>query len=336
MEIEKEYELQLEGNEIVFYYQDVRKSLSDAEVIYEDTYYYTGKEIEPIVEIKFAKEKLTEKENYNVYSFNNIELGKGYFVVVGVGLYSGFEQYEFEIIEKKGQDVNDVPSGGGNYNGGSSSGSGFRGGGTVGEDLPAQDTTQTEEKNDELALIQPTIKSLSNGVNSVIVKWDKVSEADGYYIYRKTGTDGKWKKVKTIVGSEVISWKDKKTKNGTQYGYKICAYKGDTISKKSKAKVMYRLEKTTIKSLKQTSEQKAEIQYTTNKKGTGYQIQYSTSSKYAKSKTMTVYVKDAKKLSKVLSDLKKDKKYYVRIRVYKTVNGRKYYSGWNKKVFNLK
>ena len=61
---------------------------------------------------------------------------------------------------------------------------------------------------------------------------------------------------------------------------------------------------------------------------TGYQIQYSTNSKFksAKTKTVTSYKKSSLKVKK----LKSKKKYYVRIRTYKTVKGTKFYSKWSK------
>lgn len=57
---------------------------------------------------------------------------------------------------------------------------------------------------------------------------------------------------------------------------------------------------------------------------TGYQVQYSTSSKFTKSKTKTVTVQGAKKVSKTIKKLKSGKKYYVRVRTYKKtkVNGK--------------
>ncbi len=65
---------------------------------------------------------------------------------------------------------------------------------------------------------------------------------------------------------------------------------------------------------------------------TGYQIQYSTSSKFKSAKTVTV--SKNKTTSKAISKLKAKKKYYVRIRTYKTVkvNGKntKLYSSWSK------
>ena len=61
---------------------------------------------------------------------------------------------------------------------------------------------------------------------------------------------------------------------------------------------------------------------------TGYEIQYSTSSKFKGAKTLKNI--KAKTSSKSISKLKANKKYYVRIRTYKTVKGKKYYSDWSK------
>lgn len=60
---------------------------------------------------------------------------------------------------------------------------------------------------------------------------------------------------------------------------------------------------------------------------TGYQIQYSTNSKFSKTKTVTITKN--KTVSKKISKLSAKKKYYVRIRTYKTVSGKKYYSDWS-------
>ncbi len=60
---------------------------------------------------------------------------------------------------------------------------------------------------------------------------------------------------------------------------------------------------------------------------TGYQIQYSTSSKFKSAKTVTV--SKNKTTSKTITKLKAKKKYYVRVRTYKTVGKTKYYSSWS-------
>ena len=61
---------------------------------------------------------------------------------------------------------------------------------------------------------------------------------------------------------------------------------------------------------------------------TGYQIQYALNSKFTKSKK-TITVSNNKTTSKTIKSLKKKTKYYVRIRTYKVVSGKKYYSSWS-------
>ncbi|MGN0653597.1 MAG: fibronectin type III domain-containing protein, partial [Oscillospiraceae bacterium] len=63
---------------------------------------------------------------------------------------------------------------------------------------------------------------------------------------------------------------------------------------------------------------------------TGYEIQYSTSSKFTSKTTKTIKVTSAKTVSKTVSKLKANSKYYVRVRTYKTVSKTNYYSAWSK------
>lgn len=64
---------------------------------------------------------------------------------------------------------------------------------------------------------------------------------------------------------------------------------------------------------------------------TGYQIQYSTNSKFKKKDSKTIKVKQVKTNSKRIKGLKVAKKYYVRVRTYKLVKKKSYYSSWSKK-----
>lgn len=67
---------------------------------------------------------------------------------------------------------------------------------------------------------------------------------------------------------------------------------------------------------------------------TGYEIQYSTNNKFKKKTSKTATVKSNKTISKKFSRKKAGKRYYVRIRTYKTVRVdgkmKKFYSGWSK------
>ena len=63
---------------------------------------------------------------------------------------------------------------------------------------------------------------------------------------------------------------------------------------------------------------------------TGYQIQYAMKKSFAGKKN--VWIKSPKKTSKNITNLKPKKKYYLKIRAYKTVNKKTYYGAWSKVV----
>ncbi len=62
----------------------------------------------------------------------------------------------------------------------------------------------------------------------------------------------------------------------------------------------------------------------------GYQIQYSPKSDFSSSRK-TITVADSAKTAKVLKNVAAGKSYYVRVRTFKTVDGRKIYSTWSSK-----
>ena len=86
---------------------------------------------------------------------------------------------------------------------------------------------------------------------------------------------------------------------------------------------------TTITSVKAKSETFT-IKWKKKTNIAGYQIQYSANSKFKKG-NKTIKIKKAKTVSKKITGLKPSKKYYVRIRTYKIVNKKTYYSNWSKK-----
>jgi len=62
---------------------------------------------------------------------------------------------------------------------------------------------------------------------------------------------------------------------------------------------------------------------------TGYQVQYSTSSKFSSKTSKTATAKKDKTTAKTVSGLKSKTKYYVRVRTYKTRGKKKKYSSWS-------
>lgn len=85
--------------------------------------------------------------------------------------------------------------------------------------------------------------------------------------------------------------------------------------------------KPVIKSLKSTDADSFRVKSNKNSKVTGYQIRYSLKMNFSNSKRLTV---KGKRLNKTVTGLQGGKKYYVRIRAYKTSKGKKIYSSWSK------
>ncbi|MBR1692209.1 MAG: hypothetical protein IJ711_05465 [Lachnospiraceae bacterium] len=90
----------------------------------------------------------------------------------------------------------------------------------------------------------------------------------------------------------------------------------------------YTLKTPTLKSVKSKKKKTVTLKWSTDKKCTGYQISYSTSKKFKKAKKITI--KGYKNKSRTIKQLKSRKNYYIKIREYKTINGKKYYGNWSK------
>ena len=84
----------------------------------------------------------------------------------------------------------------------------------------------------------------------------------------------------------------------------------------------------TLKSVKSTKARTAVITWKKNKKATGYEIYMSTKKASGYKKITTV--KSWKKVTYTKKKLKKNKKYYFKVRAYKTAEGKKYYSTYSK------
>lgn len=91
--------------------------------------------------------------------------------------------------------------------------------------------------------------------------------------------------------------------------------------------------KQTLTYLKSKKSKSITVKWSKDNTASGYELQYSTSPKFYKSKTVTVNVAKIGAVSKTVSNLKSKKKYYVRVRSYKTVNSVKYYGAWSEKQY---
>ncbi len=80
-----------------------------------------------------------------------------------------------------------------------------------------------------LRLDAPKISSATAVKSGVTVKWNKISAAKGYYIYRKN-TDGSWKKIATVKSNSTLTYTDKNAVKGASNTYAVKAYSGKTVS----------------------------------------------------------------------------------------------------------
>lgn len=76
-------------------------------------------------------------------------------------------------------------------------------------------------------LSNPKLSSVTSTKSGVKLTWKKVTGADAYIVYRKTGS-GEWVKLKTIEGGSKVSYTDKTAKKGKTYTYTVAASKYDT------------------------------------------------------------------------------------------------------------
>lgn len=175
----------------------------------------------------------------------------------------------------------------------------------------------------KITLAKTKLKSVSNIAGGIKVTWNKVKQAGGYYIYRKTGTSKTWQKIATIKKGSTVSYVDKKRLvNGTQYTYMVKAYKGSSVGTGTTLKTV-RLAAPAITSC--TSRSRAiTLKWKKSSNVTGYEIRYTIGSS-----SKTIRVKNKAAVKSVIKNLKKGKTYTVRMRTYKTVSKKTYYSTWS-------
>lgn len=173
------------------------------------------------------------------------------------------------------------------------------------------------------------LRVTSSTTKGIKLKWGTQPDITGYKIYQKQS--GKYKLVKTVKGADVNSCTIKNVAKGNGYSFYVKAYTRvdgrnyfGNVSKKvstiiKPAKVTKVKLKTGGKSVKASWKK-------TN--GTGYQVVMARNVKFNKDKK--VYkIKSSKTVSKKVSKLKKGKYYYVKVRAYKSYNGKTKYGPWS-------
>ena len=199
-------------------------------------------------------------------------------------------------------------------------------------DDKTSDTTEPSPTNptDQNVAAAPKLTIVNTG-KKVKIKWTKVSGANTYTVERTVKGKNNFKKIGKTNGANTFV--DNKAKNGTAYQYRVTAMKGGKKLSVSKSVTFVCVNTVKITSLTNKNVKNVTLKWKRNAKAGGYQIQYSTNKNFAKKKTVKVGSKVSKKIFK---KMKKGKTYYIRIRAYKKVGGKVYYSGWVKKKIKVK
>lgn len=153
---------------------------------------------------------------------------------------------------------------------------------------------------------------------SQTTKLDVKADEDAKLTYKsdnksvKVDKNGKVTIAKNFVGKATIT---------------VTATSGSTKTTK-KVTITVNPKGTTFRSVYNGTGKKLKAYWNRNSQVTGYQLQYGTSKNFTGCKTVTL--KSNKYTGSVRTGLKKNATYYVRIRTYKRVSGKTYYSAWSK------
>lgn len=88
------------------------------------------------------------------------------------------------------------------------------------------DKIQTDEQMTaaEYTTLMPKLTSAkATGYQSIRIRWESFKFADGYYIYRKSGS-GNWSQIGSVNSRSTVDYQDKQAKVGVTYSYTVQAY----------------------------------------------------------------------------------------------------------------
>lgn len=187
-------------------------------------------------------------------------------------------------------------------------------------------------KTIQFKIIPQEVKKLkvTSTTSSIKLSWNKTSGVSNYAIYRATSKNGTYTKIKTLKSS-TLSYKDTTASKTKVYYYKVRAYKA--VNKTNYYGAYSNVvcgAKTPLKpviTVKSPSTKTVKISWKKVSGANGYEVyrKTSSSSKYKKLKTIA----SGNTLSYADKNLTKNKKYYYKVRAYKTVNGQKIYSSYS-------
>lgn len=192
----------------------------------------------------------------------------------------------------------------------------------------------TETKNFKILPKGTSLTKLTPTAMGFTAKWKKqATQTSGYQITYASNKSFKNAKTVTVSGTGAISRKITGLKTVGTYYVKVRTYKnvGKTkfYSGWSGVKSVKVLPKGTTISKLVAKKKGFTVKWKKQSNQTsGYQVSYSLKKNFSSSKTVTI--KGSGKITRSILKLKSKKKYFVKVRTYKTVGKTTYYSSWSK------
>lgn len=332
-------------------YADDAKVLTDANVtLSQQSFVYDGTAKNPAV--IYNGITLSENTDYTVKYSNNVDVGTVKATITGINNYSGTVDKEFKItpikfddkkvsvsLEKSsfvynGQSITPVVYVAYNHN----------------YLIQNTDFTATYSNNNAPGVATVKIKGIGNysgsisktyiilpekiasvsikksSATSAVISWSAASKVSGYEILKFDSAKNAYVHL-THVSNSQTSYKVSSLKNSTAYYYQVRAYK--TVNDKNYygevGNTVFTFIKPSKVKLKSVTLSKTTLNVEWKKVNcSGYEITYTTDSKFKKG-LKKVKIKNPKTVKKAIKKLKKNKKYYVKVRAYTDYNGVRYY-----------
>lgn len=332
-------------------YADDAKVLTDANVtLSQQSFVYDGTAKNPAV--IYNGITLLENTDYTVKYSNNVDVGTVKATITGINNYSGTAVKEFKItpikfddkkvsvsLEKSsfvynGQSITPVVYVAYNHN----------------YLIQNTDFTATYSNNNAPGVATVKIKGIGNysgsisktyiilpekiasvsikksSATSAVISWSAASKVSGYEILKFDSAKNAYVHL-THVSNSQTSYKVSSLKNSTAYYYQVRAYK--TVNDKNYygeiGNTVFTFIKPSKVKLKSVTLSKTTLNVEWKKVNcSGYEITYTTDSKFKKG-LKKVKIKNPKTVKKAIKKLKKNKKYYVKVRAYTDYNGVRYY-----------
>lgn len=178
--------------------------------------------------------------------------------------------------------------------------------------------------------VNPRVSAYAN--NFVTLTWDKQTAANGYEVFKYDASSKKYVLYKNITNPNTNTCKVTGLASNKKYNFKVRAYQIDDSEKTyapfgAVVSQYTSIAKPKLNSAKSTSKKKIKASWSKVKGASGYQVMWSTYKNFSKNyKTKSV---KAKYSSKTVTTAQSKKTYYVRVRAYKTISGKKVYSPWS-------